>query len=62
MSDYKSQDYRGEHDPDGYEKRRRVLSDRAYYRAINQSHRGEDEGYDRIVEQQLADMPQRDDL
>ena len=56
------QDYRGEHDSDDFEARRLAKVDRAYYRAIGYSHCYEDEGYERIIQQQLADMPQRDDL
>ena len=50
------------HEPNEFEQRRLAKVDREYYRAINQSNSGEDEGYDRIVEQQLADIPQRNDL
>ena len=49
-------------EPSDFEQRRLAKVDRAYYRAIGYSHRYEDEGHDRIVEQQLADMPQKDDL
>jgi hypothetical protein len=53
MSRYIPQDYRGDHDGDGIERRRLAAVDRAYYRAINRSHDDEDEENERARQREI---------
>ena len=53
MSWYSPQDYRGEHDGDGIERRRLAAVDRAYYRAINHSHDDEDAAHESARQREI---------